>query len=741
MVMDARLNSTAPITLDDLNPEQRAAALALDGPLLIVAGAGSGKTRVLTHRIAYLLAERKAAPEQILAVTFTNKAANEMRERVARLVGDGLVPRWIGTFHSICARILRQEAALVGYRANFAVFDESDALSVAREVVAAANLGHSPTPEVAYAQIEQAKNEALWPADLARAARTPKQLAIAEIYRLYQERMQSLNALDFGDLLLLAFKLFANHPEALKRWQERFQYILVDEYQDTNRVQYCLVRALARASLNLCVVGDEDQSIYRWRGADIRNILDFERDFPDAAILKLEQNYRSTKTILAAAQALICNNRDRKPKELWTANEAGEPISCYTGFSERDEAEFIVCEIQRLAAAGRARLNEMVVFYRVNAQSRPLEEALVRRRVPYHLVGGVRFYERREIKDLIAYLRVLANPADELSLERALGVPPRGIGARTIEALKAHARRRSISLFDALGQAEAVSEIGLRIGKKATAFHQWMRALSERVGAMAVREVLEDVLSATEFLVYLEGSADAGARRENVGELLSAAAAFDAVHGAGTLVQFLESVALLSEADEAGKWDGVSLMTLHTSKGLEYPVVFIAGMEEGLFPHSRSQDTEAELEEERRLLYVGMTRAQKLLYLTNARSREIYGLRQEARPSRFLSEIDPALIRHCGALSPRASAPAPTSSTYVDYGDGDPVFEESFAETDNEAVIKPLRVGSRVVHPNFGTGRIRRIEGRGEATKAWVDFERAGIKLLALKYARLRPIA
>ena len=737
MVADAGLNSIAAITLNDLNPAQREAALALDGPLLIVAGAGSGKTRVLTYRIAYLLAERKVASEQILAVTFTNKAANEMRERVARLVGQGLAPRWIGTFHSVCARILRREAGLLGYRGNFAVFDEGDALSVAREVITTANLNHAPTPELAYAQIEQAKNEALWPADLARAASSPKQSALAEIYRLYQERMQSMNALDFGDLLLLAFKLFADHPEALERWQQRFVYILVDEYQDTNRAQYYLIRALARASSNLCVVGDEDQLIYRWRGADIRNILDFERDFPNATILKLEQNYRSTKTILAAAQTLICNNRNRKPKELWTANEAGEPIICCTGFSERDEAEFIVSEVQRLAASGRAALNEVVIFYRVNAQSRPLEEVLVRRRVPYRLVGGVRFYERREIKDLIAYLRIIANPADELSLERALGVPPRGIGARTIEALKAHARRRSISLFEALGDAESVSEIALRIGKKASAFYLWLRELMERMGVMAVRETLAEILSKTDFLAYLDGLPDAGARRENAGELLSAGAAFDTAHGAGALVQFLESVALLSEADEAREPGGVSLMTLHTSKGLEYAVAFIAGMEEGLFPHSRSQDTEAELEEERRLLYVGMTRARKLLYLTNARSREIYGLRQEARPSRFLAEIDPALIRRLGEPGPGAPPPALSRSTYVDYSEGDPVFDEAEDEAGNGL----LRVGARVAHPSFGAGRIRRLEGRGESAKAWVDFERGGIKLLALKYARLRSIA
>jgi DNA helicase-2/ATP-dependent DNA helicase PcrA len=725
------------ITLDDLNPAQREAVLAVEGPLLILAGAGSGKTRVLTYRIAYLLAEHKLRPGQVLAVTFTNKAANEMRERVARLVGAGLAPRWIATFHSFCARILRQEAECLGYRGNFAVFDENDALAVAREIIAAADLAHAPTAELAYAQIEQAKNEALWPSDLVRTASNPRQLAVAEIYRRYQERMQSLNALDFGDLLILTYRLFAEHPEALARWQERFTHILVDEYQDTNRAQYYLVRALAGKSLNLCVVGDEDQSIYRWRGADIRNILDFERDFPNARVFKLEQNYRSTKTILAAAQTVVRNNRNRKPKELWTTNEVGEPITYYTGFSEREEAEFIVSEIQRLGASGRAALNEIVVFYRVNAQSRPLEEALVRRRIPYRLVGGLRFYDRREIKDLVAYLRVIANPADELSLERILGVPPRGIGARTIETLKAHAGRRGISFLEALGEAESLSEIALSIGKKASAFYQWMRELAVRPSAMTVREVLEEVLAGTEFLTHLDGMPDASARRENVGELLSAAATFDAAHGAGGLVQFLESVALLSESDEVRGQGGVSLMTLHTSKGLEYPVAFIAGMEEGLFPHSRSQDSEPELEEERRLLYVGMTRARKLLYLTNARSREIYGSRQEARPSRFLLEIDPALIRRLG--EPAQSQPPPTSTngTYVDYRDGDPVFDDADEDQTGNGM---LRVGSRVSHPSFGAGRVRRLEGRGESAKAWVDFERVGVKLLVLKYAKLRPI-
>ena len=724
------------VPLDDLNPAQRAAVLAGDGPILILAGAGSGKTRTITYRIAHILAERKAQPGEVMAVTFTNKAAAEMRERIAVLLGNATRFPMVSTFHSACARILRQEIAALGYDPGFTIIDEGDSLSLLRRLVEESAMPGAPAVELARARIDQAKNEALFPEDLAARAANQGETAIAELYRLYQERLRAMNALDFGDLLLLTYRLFEREPDALARWQARAAHLLVDEYQDTNRVQYLIVRALSARTGNLCVVGDEDQSIYRWRGADIRNILDFEHDFPNASIFKLEQNYRSTKTILAAAGGVIRNNRERKPKALWTENADGELVTWYTGLTERDEAEYVAREIARLLASLRA--TDIVVFYRVNAQSRVLEEALVRRRIPYYIVGGVRFYDHREVRDLLAYLKVIANPKDALSLERMIGAPPRGIGDKTIEVMAALAARDELSLFEAMGRLESVSTVALRIAKTATALAAWMRELVERAGQMTVRAILDEVIAHSGFLAYLEGLADGTTRRQNVQEMLSAASEFDAEHGTGALSEFLERIALVSDADQLADQGGrVALMTLHTSKGLEYPAVFIAGMEEGLFPHSRSQDSSEEIEEERRLCYVGMTRARQYLYLTNTISRELYGVRQQSRHSRFMAEIDPALIRRiaperAGAAAVKLAMPG---ESYVDYTDS------QLGDGNGDGEPDSLAIGARVIHPTFGPGIIRRREGRGDSAKAWVDFGRAGVKLLVIKFAKLRPIA
>ncbi|HEY6420447.1 MAG TPA: UvrD-helicase domain-containing protein [Candidatus Binataceae bacterium] len=726
----------ASVRLDDLNPAQRAAVVAPGGPILILAGAGSGKTRVLTYRIAHILGERKAAVDEVLAVTFTNKAAAEMRERVAAMVGSGARTPWVSTFHSACARILRQEGHALGFDRNFTIFDESESLTTIKRVLEEAALTESPPPDLARARIEQAKNDAIMPEELAARALEGRETVIAEIYRLYQERLRAMNAMDFSDLQMMVHELFRRDPAVLARWQNRAAHLLVDEYQDTNRVQYLLVRALSSRTGNLCVVGDEDQSIYRWRGADIRNLLDFERDFPEAGIFKLEQNYRSTKTILAAAGAVISNNRERKVKNLWTENSSGEPITYFTGLTERDEADFIALEVARLTSGGDARPADMVVFYRVNAQARVIEEALVRRRIPYYVVGGVRFYDQREIKDLIAYLRVLINPADAVSLERIVGVPPRGIGAKTVEVMTEVAVREGISAFDAMGRLET-SRVALRIAKQAGALYSVMRDLAARAPTMPVRAILDEVVALSGFAAYLDTLADAPARRQNLAELLAAASAFDSEGSAGGLGEFLERVALVSDADQIAVQGGrVALMTLHTSKGLEYPVVFIAGMEEGLFPHMRSQDTGDEIEEERRLCYVGMTRARRLLYLTNTLSRELYGVRQESRPSRFLAEIDPGLFRR---IRPER-APTPIRplgrDTYVDYSDSQLGDDMEAAASDGGFAI-----GARVIHPAFGRGVVRKREGRGDAAKAWVSFERSGVKLLVLKFANLRLIA
>lgn len=721
------------LKLEDLNPAQREAVLAGDGPTLIVAGAGSGKTRVLTYRIAYLLS-RGVPADELLAVTFTNKAANEMRERIGVMLGEDRRWPWVSTFHSACARILREDIGALGYQRNFTIFDEADSLSLLKRVIQEANLPGSPAPELASWRIDQAKNEGMMPQQAAERASGQEGSALFEIYRLYQERLRALNSLDFGDLLLLTCRLFEGHPQVLAKWQRRATHLLVDEYQDTNRAQYRLVQALAARSGNLCVVGDEDQSIYRWRGADVRNILDFEQDFPQARIFKLEQNYRSTKIILAAADTVIRNNRERKPKRLWTENAEGEPITYYTALTERDEADYIAREVGRLTASGELEFGDVVVFYRTNAQSRVLEEALVRRRVPYTVVGGLRFYERRETKDLLAYLRVLVNPADAISVERMVGVPSRGIGARTLEALAAVAQRHEITLFDALGRAEAESGVALRIGKQASMLHSWIRELAQHIGELGVRPVLEKIIAESGFLAYLDGLPDAETRRENVAEMLTAAGTFDADHGPGGLGEFLERVTLISDADQIDTAMGrVALMTLHTSKGLEYPAVFIAGMEEGLFPHNRSQDSGLEVEEERRLCYVGMTRARRLLYLTNTLSRELYGTRRESRPSRFLAEIDSALIRRIAADAATAPIRMPSSrEPYVDY------TENQLPEPEADGEIAAL--GARVMHPSFGRGVVKRREGRGDAAKAWVLFEHGGLKLLVLKFAHLRAV-
>ncbi len=721
------------LKLEDLNPAQREAVLAGDGPTLIVAGAGSGKTRVLTYRIAYLLS-RGVRADELLAVTFTNKAANEMRERIGVMLGEDRRWPWVSTFHSACARILREDIEALGYQRNFTIFDEADSLSLLKRVIQDANLPGSPAPELASWRIDQAKNEGMMPEQAAERASGQEGSALFEIYRLYQERLRAQSALDFGDLLLLTCRLFEGHPQVLAKWQRRATHLLVDEYQDTNRAQYRLVQALAARSGNLCVVGDEDQSIYRWRGADVRNILDFEHDFPQARVFKLEQNYRSTKIILAAADTVIRNNRERKPKRLWTENAEGEPITYYTALTERDEADYIAREVGRLTASGELEFGDVVVFYRTNAQSRVLEEALVRRRVPYTVVGGLRFYERRETKDLLAYLRVLVNPADAIGVERMVGVPPRGIGARTLEVLAAVAQRHEITLFDALGRAEAESGVALRIGKQASMLHSWIRELAQHIGELGVRPVLEKVIAESGFLAYLDGLPDAETRRENVAEMLTAAGTFDAEHGPGGLGEFLERVTLISDADQIDTAMGrVALMTLHTSKGLEYPAVFIAGMEEGLFPHNRSQDSGLEVEEERRLCYVGMTRARRLLYLTNTLSRELYGTRRESRPSRFLAEIDSALIRRIAADTATAPIRMPSSrEPYVDY------TESQLPEPETDGDIAAL--GARVMHPSFGRGVVKRREGRGDAAKAWVLFEHGGLKLLVLKFAHLRAV-
>ncbi len=684
---------TQGVLLDQLNPAQLGAVTHTEGPLLILAGAGSGKTRVLTHRISYLLDEGFAAPDEILAITFTNKAANEMKDRVALLVGPESRKMWVSTFHAFCARILRVHAEKLGYRREFTIYDSADQVRLVRRCIT--ELGKDPkrfNPRSFHAQISAAKNLLLDASDYLRQTEGFMAENVAEVYDLYQKRLYENNAMDFDDLIMQTVALLEVFPEVRERYQRRFKYVHVDEYQDTNHAQYRLVNVLAAAHRNLCVVGDDDQSVYSFRGADIRNILDFERDYPEAKVVRLEQNYRSTRTILDAANAVVANNASRKAKELWTAGEEGERIRQFTAADDYAEARFVVSEILRLVDSGDS-LKDIAVFYRTNAQSRTLEDVLVREGVPYQIVGGVRFYERAEIKDLMAYLSVISNSNDSVSLERIINVPKRGLGATSVARLSEHTQRNGISLYDALAEA---NEAGLT-GKALRACVQ-VRDLFEgwRVAAreVAPSEMVEAVLDESGYKAELEAenTVEAESRLENLAELVNAAAEYERVADPqeATLDGFLQEQALFSEADRLTGEGRVTLMTLHNAKGLEYDHVFVVGMEEGTFPHARSMD-EQNLEEERRLCYVGITRARKTLTLSYARVRSTYGEREYQMPSRFLSEV-PERLKAGTVPGGRARRDGWGGASRR----GEP---EGAAPADYSA-------GERVRHAKFGVGEI-----------------------------------
>ncbi|HEY6749767.1 MAG TPA: UvrD-helicase domain-containing protein [Rubrobacteraceae bacterium] len=707
---------TQDVLLDQLNPAQLDAATHTEGPLLILAGAGSGKTRVLTHRVSYLLDEGFAAPEEILAITFTNKAANEMKERVALLVGPESRKMWVSTFHAFCARILRVHAEKLGYRREFTIYDSGDQVRLVRRCIV--ELGKDPkrfNPRSFHAQISTAKNLLLDASDYLRQTAGFMAENVAEVYDLYQKRLYENNAMDFDDLIMQTVALLEIFPEVRERYQRRFKYIHVDEYQDTNHAQYRLVNVLAAAHRNLCVVGDDDQSVYSFRGADIRNILDFERDYPEAKVVRLEQNYRSTQTILDAANAVVANNASRKAKELWTAGEEGERIRQFTAADDYAEARFVVSEVLRLVEAG-ASLRDVAVFYRTNAQSRTLEDVLVREGVPYQIVGGVRFYERAEVKDIMAYLSVISNENDSVSLERIINVPKRGLGATSVARLSEYAQRNGISLYDALAEAD---EAGLT-GKALRACSQ-VRGLFEgwRVAAREVppSEMVEAVLDESGYKAELEAenTVEAESRLENLAELVNAAAEYERVEPGATLDGFLQEQALFSEWDRLTGEGRVTLMTLHNAKGLEYDHVFVVGMEEGTFPHARSMD-EQNLEEERRLCYVGITRARKTLTLSYARVRSTYGEREYQMPSRFLSEIPerfkagtvpggPARRDGWGGASLRGREP-------------------------EGAVAADYSAGERVRHAKFGLGEVVEAQ-RGRVVVRFGSEERIFVPELA----------
>jgi DNA helicase-2/ATP-dependent DNA helicase PcrA len=628
------------VLLESLNPTQLDAVEHTEGPLLILAGAGSGKTRVLTHRVAYLLDQGLAAPEEVLAITFTNKAAREMKDRVALLVGPDSRRMWVSTFHAFCARILRVHAEKLGYKREFTIYDSPDQVRLVKRCIV--ELGKDPkrfNPRSFQAQISSAKNVLLAPDDFLRNTEGYIAENVAEVYDLYQKRLYENNAMDFDDLIMQTVALLELFPEVRERYQTRFKYIHVDEYQDTNHAQYRLINILAAGHRNLCVVGDDDQSVYSWRGADIRNILDFERDYPEAKVVKLEQNYRSTQTILDAANAVVANNASRKAKALWTAGDEGERIRVFAASDEYAEARFVVSEVERLIEGG-ASPREISVFYRTNAQSRALEDVLVREGVPYRVVGGVRFYERAEVKDAMAYLSVIFNPDDSVSLERIINVPKRGIGNTSVAKLQDYARRQGISLYEALTEADAAGLTGA--AKKAC---RGVRDLFEglRVAAREVppAELIGAVLDESGYRKDLEAedTVEAESRLENLEELINAAREYERVEPEPTLEGFLQEQALYTDQDSLISEGGrVTLMTLHNAKGLEFGHVFVVGMEEGTFPHARSLD-EHNLEEERRLAYVGITRARETLTLTHAKLRSSWGEREYRLPSRFLSEI------------------------------------------------------------------------------------------------------
>lgn len=738
--------------MQGLNEPQRRAVACLQGPLLIVAGAGSGKTRVLTFRIANLL-EHGVPPYRILAITFTNKAAREMRERVDALIGDAAQDVWLSTFHSFCARFLRMELEHYGrYAKNFVIYDAADSKGLIRECLKELNIDEKHTaPGAVQAHISDAKNRLLDVAAFTAQATDFFAEQVAKIYALYQSKLQENNALDFDDLLMLTVELLTKNEELRTKYQKKFQYILVDEYQDTNGAQYAITKLLAAEHHNICVVGDADQSIYGWRGADMRNIMNFEKDYPKATVILLEQNYRSTKNILAAANAVIENNLTRKKKELWTDNPTGDRITIYEGATEKNEASYIVREVERLHTMFHVKYGDIAVLYRTNAQSRNIEEAFYATGVPYAMVGSVRFYDRREIKDIIAYLRVIYNPRDTLSLLRIINVPRRGLGPTSIARMMETAEEYRISLFEVITDAQLLSMIPKLSAKVKLALEEFAAMVFTFMGQLGTRpihEIVEDVIETSGYAAALEEEKkeDNRDRLENLREFISVAKNFDdgAAEGENGLADFLAQIALISDVDQTEQSDGtVTLMTFHAAKGLEFPAVFMAGMEEGLFPHSRTLLDDTEIEEERRTCYVGITRAERRLYLTYARQRTIYGRTEMSRPSRFLAEIPEELVEHkeadfFGGTDLRAPSNIWSErSTHTERKRYMPPPQHTAADG---SVIRPdvsaaFQAGDAVRHSKWGDGRIVAISGSGEDAELSIAFPGEGIKKFVQKYA------
>lgn len=774
--------------VNKLNPQQKKAVEAVDGPLLIMAGAGSGKTRVLTHRIAYLIATGKAAPWSILAITFTNKAAREMQERVEGLVGPSARDIWVSTFHSMCVRILRRDITRIGFSSNFTILDSTDQLSVIKTCMKELNIDSKKfEPKAVQAAMSAAKNELVTPERLEAKIGDYFDGIVAQVYKLYQKKLKANNSLDFDDLIMTTIELFQEVPEVLEHYQKKFQYVHVDEYQDTNRAQYMLCKMIADKHHRICVVGDSDQSIYRWRGADITNILNFEEDYPEAVTILLEQNYRSTTNILNAANKVISNNSGRKAKNLWSDKGEGKKIQVYQGDSEHEEGYFIVSEIRKGLQTGRKH-RDYAILYRTNAQSRVIEEILIKSEVPYQIVGGIKFYDRKEIKDLLAYLRLISNPDDDISLRRIINVPKRGIGDTTVEKLAEAAGSRGLSIFAMLGDLDSV-DIAARTKNTLREFYEMIANLHRMLEYLSVTELTEKTLELTEYRLELqrENTLESKSRLENIDEFLSVTMEFEKRNEDKTLVSFLTDLALIADIDTMDKEDGdadnaVVLMTMHSAKGLEFPVVFIIGLEETVFPHSRASNDNEELEEERRLAYVGITRAEEELFLTCARMRTLFGRTNTNAPSRFLREIPeefreeagpgrdrfgrPGMAggftdRRSGAAGGRGGAAVGSGGGASAAGGGGSMFGGSRAGAapgsaaggPAAAALPPrrsvaaagganpadFRMGDKVTHNKWGTGVIVAVKGTGDDTELQIAFPApVGVKRLLAKFA---PIA
>ncbi|WP_226567487.1 DNA helicase PcrA [Bacillus stratosphericus] len=735
------MNEISNHLLEGLNDAQKEAVKATDGPLLLMAGAGSGKTRVLTHRIAYLMAEKHVAPWNILAITFTNKAAREMRERVEAILGPGADDIWISTFHSMCVRILRRDIDRIGVNRNFSILDTSDQLSVIKNILKERNIDPKKfDPRSILGSISNAKNELIDAEEYAKTNADFYDQVVSDVYTDYQKRLLKNQSLDFDDLIMMTIRLFERIPEVLEHYQRKFQYIHVDEYQDTNRAQYMLVKLLAQRFQNICVVGDSDQSIYRWRGADITNILSFEKDYPSSEVILLEQNYRSTKRILHAANMVIQNNANRKPKKLWTENDEGAKVAYYRADNEFDEGQFVAGKIRQFHQSEKRKLSDFAILYRTNAQSRVIEETLMKANIQYNIVGGTKFYDRKEIKDILAYLRLVANPDDDISFTRIVNVPKRGIGATSVEKIAAYAEMNDLSRSEALGQVDFIG-LNARAANALDEFKQLIDQMTNMQDYLSVTELTEEILEKTGYreALKVEKTIEAQSRLENIDEFLSVTKNFEEQNEDKSLVTFLTDLALVADIDkldenEEEDQDAVILMTIHAAKGLEFPVVFLMGMEEGVFPHSRSLMEDAEMEEERRLAYVGITRAEEEIYLSSAKMRTLFGRTNMNLESRFIREIPADLLDN---LIEKNESKKPFGQTRERPQRRGPVSRPQTQTIQNtDAGSIGWAVGDKAAHKKWGVGTVVSVKGSGDSTELDIAFPiPTGIKRLLAAFA------